>query len=125
MDLLKIANGTVYDPANDVHGEARDLWLRDGKVVPPPEDPSELPTRVIDATGESGSIEELCAAGVPAIVGDDALAVRASGCGLVSAAACAVPELLAALHRGRSGGREDVPAPANHTGGGRVGHPAS
>jgi len=33
MTLQKIANGTVYDPANGLDGEVRDLWIRDGKVV--------------------------------------------------------------------------------------------
>ena len=45
---LKIANGTVYDPANGVDGEVRDLWIRDGKIIEPPDEP---PTRILDATG--------------------------------------------------------------------------
>jgi formylmethanofuran dehydrogenase subunit A len=49
--LLKIANGTVHDPANGINGEVRDVWVRDGKVVAAPTDPDDLPTRVIDATG--------------------------------------------------------------------------
>lgn len=40
MSLVKLAGGTVYDPANGVHGETRDLWLDGGKVVAPPADPS-------------------------------------------------------------------------------------
>src|SRR5947209_3947683 len=51
MSLWKITNGTVYDPANSVHGEVRDLWIRGGKIVAPPTDPAEQPARVIDATG--------------------------------------------------------------------------
>ena len=50
-DYLKIAQGTVYDPANDVDGEIRDLWVADGRIVEPPADPSVKPSRVIDATG--------------------------------------------------------------------------
>src|SRR5262249_34663329 len=51
MTLLKIANGTVYDPANGIDGEVRDLWIRDGKVVGPPASPDERPDRVLDAAG--------------------------------------------------------------------------
>ncbi len=36
MSILKIANGTVYDPANGVDGVVMDVWIRDGKVVAPP-----------------------------------------------------------------------------------------
>src|SRR6267142_5880132 len=59
MPLLKIANGTVYDPANGVDGVVKDIWIRDGKVVAPPGanapgspgDPSGSPAKVLDATG--------------------------------------------------------------------------
>lgn len=51
MTLLRIAHGTVYDPVNGVHGEVRDLWIGDGKIVPPPDDPQVQPDRVLDATG--------------------------------------------------------------------------
>src|SRR5437763_2111262 len=51
MFILKIANGTLYDPANSVDGVVRDLWIQDGKVVAPPADPDVRPDRVLDATG--------------------------------------------------------------------------
>src|ERR1700738_4740521 len=51
MPLLKIANGTVYDPANNVAGAVRDIWARDGKVVAPPTEPDMRPDKVLDATG--------------------------------------------------------------------------
>ncbi len=51
MTLLKIANGTVYDPANNVAGVVQDLWIRDGKIVAPPAEPDVLPDKVLDATG--------------------------------------------------------------------------
>ena len=38
MAFVKLAGGTVYDPANGVHGEPRDLWLSGGTVVAPPAD---------------------------------------------------------------------------------------
>jgi formylmethanofuran dehydrogenase subunit A len=51
MPLLKIANGTVYDPANNVDAAVSDIWVRDGKVVAPPAEPDVRPDKVIDATG--------------------------------------------------------------------------
>ncbi len=51
MSSLKIAGGTVYDPANGIDGQVRDIWIRDGRIVPPPDDPNELPDRTIDAAG--------------------------------------------------------------------------
>jgi formylmethanofuran dehydrogenase subunit A len=48
MALLKLAGGTVYDPANGVDGEVRDIWIRDGKVVA---EPTEPPDRTYDLTG--------------------------------------------------------------------------
>ncbi|MCH7753455.1 MAG: formylmethanofuran dehydrogenase subunit A [Planctomycetes bacterium] len=50
-DYLKISQGTVYDPANGIDGEVRDLWISDGRIVEAPSDPSVKPSRVIDATG--------------------------------------------------------------------------
>lgn len=47
---LKIAGGTVYDPANGIDGQLRDLWIEGGKIVVPPSDPAVRPT-VLDATG--------------------------------------------------------------------------
>jgi formylmethanofuran dehydrogenase subunit A len=51
MPLLKIANGTVYDPANGVNGVVQDIWIRDGKVVAAPAEPGARPDKVLDATG--------------------------------------------------------------------------
>jgi formylmethanofuran dehydrogenase subunit A len=44
--MLRITGGRVYDPANDVHGEVRDVCVRDGKVVSAVDG-----GRTIDATG--------------------------------------------------------------------------
>ncbi|OHB75065.1 MAG: formylmethanofuran dehydrogenase subunit A [Planctomycetes bacterium RBG_16_64_10] len=49
--LLKIAGGTVYDPANGIDGQVRDVWVADGKIVSPPTDPDIRPTRQLDARG--------------------------------------------------------------------------
>ena len=43
--------GTVYDPANGIDGEVRDLWIAGGRIVEPPADPEVRPTRTIDARG--------------------------------------------------------------------------
>ena len=50
-DLIKISQGTVYDPANGIDGEVRDLWIAGGRMVAAPADPSTRPTREIDARG--------------------------------------------------------------------------
>ena len=48
--LLRLAGGRVYDPANQVNGDVRDLYLRDGRVVGPPR-PEERIDREYDLTG--------------------------------------------------------------------------
>jgi formylmethanofuran dehydrogenase subunit A len=50
MPLLKIAGGTVHDPANGIDGVVTDLWARDGVIIPAPP-PGTLPDRTIDAAG--------------------------------------------------------------------------
>ena len=49
MSLLKIANGTVYDPANGLREVVADLWARDGVFIDPPTDTE--PDETIDASG--------------------------------------------------------------------------
>jgi formylmethanofuran dehydrogenase subunit A len=49
--MLKISGGTVYDPANNIDGEVRDLWIEDAKLVDAPSDPNVKPSRTIDARG--------------------------------------------------------------------------
>ena len=51
MSLLKIANGTVYDPVHNVKGVVHDIWIQDGKIVAAPAAADTRPDRVIDATG--------------------------------------------------------------------------
>ncbi len=51
MSRLRIANGTVYDPAHGVDGVVQDIWIQAGKVVSPPTDPALSPEKVLDATG--------------------------------------------------------------------------
>ena len=49
--LLKIAGGTVYDPANGIDGQVRDIWIAGGRIVAAPSDPAVRPDRTIDAAG--------------------------------------------------------------------------
>jgi formylmethanofuran dehydrogenase subunit A len=50
-EYLKIAGGTVYDPANGVNGQVQDLWVLRGKMVAPPSDPQRCSVRTLNATG--------------------------------------------------------------------------
>jgi formylmethanofuran dehydrogenase subunit A len=50
-EYLKIAGGTVYDPANGIDGQVRDIWIAGTQIVEPPPDPETKPARVIDARG--------------------------------------------------------------------------
>ncbi len=49
--LMKVAGGYVYDPLNGVDGQVRDLWMRNGVIVPAPTDPEVRPARTVDAAG--------------------------------------------------------------------------
>src|SRR5262245_3387997 len=51
MALFKIAGGTVYDPANGVDGEVRDIWIDGGRIVAAPTDLNVRPDETLDATG--------------------------------------------------------------------------
>ena len=51
MSLFKIAGGMLYDPANGVDGEVRDLWIQDESIVAAPIDPNVRPDRTLDASG--------------------------------------------------------------------------
>jgi formylmethanofuran dehydrogenase subunit A len=44
--MLKIINGEVYDPVNNIDGEVRDICIEDGKIVA-----SAAPGKTIDAAG--------------------------------------------------------------------------
>jgi formylmethanofuran dehydrogenase subunit A len=50
-DLVKISQGTVYDPANGIDGEVRDIWISGGRIVATPGNSITRPTREIDARG--------------------------------------------------------------------------
>lgn len=51
MPTLRILGGKIYDPANGVDGEVRDVWISDGIVIEPPNDPDTRAARTIDARG--------------------------------------------------------------------------
>jgi len=48
--MLGILNGRVYDPLNGLNGEVRDIWVKDGRIVPPEEVDRER-AEILDATG--------------------------------------------------------------------------
>jgi formylmethanofuran dehydrogenase subunit A len=50
-DYLKIDGGTVYDPANGIDGQVRDIWIAGGTVVEAPTEADSKPIRTIDASG--------------------------------------------------------------------------
>jgi len=50
--MLKIINGQVYDPANGVRGEVKDIYIEDGKIIEEPSFPhNNADIEVIDAAG--------------------------------------------------------------------------
>lgn len=49
--LTCIRGGTVYDPANGIDGQVRDLWIESGRVVAALSDPLAKATYEIDARG--------------------------------------------------------------------------
>ena len=51
MSLILLRNGTVYDPRNGVHGDCRDLWISDGRMIAAPQDRDMRADRVIDCSG--------------------------------------------------------------------------
>ena len=51
IEYTKVSQGTVYDPANGIDGQIRDLWMAEGRIVAAPTDPDVRPARVIDASG--------------------------------------------------------------------------
>jgi 4-hydroxy-tetrahydrodipicolinate synthase len=61
---------------------------------------------IVDAAGDSAAIERMTAAGVTVVPADDGIAAKPGRCAIVSSAACAVPELVAALHRTLRAGAE-------------------
>ncbi|REJ89349.1 MAG: formylmethanofuran dehydrogenase subunit A [Planctomycetota bacterium] len=51
MTTLKISGGTIFDPANGVDGDVRDVWIEEGRIVAPPGDPHQRADKTVDATG--------------------------------------------------------------------------
>ncbi len=49
--LMKISGGYVYDPKNSLDGQVADIWIDGGRIVSPPRDPADRPSRTIDASG--------------------------------------------------------------------------
>jgi formylmethanofuran dehydrogenase subunit A len=51
MSLLRLTGGRLYDPAHDIDGDVRDVWIESGRVVGPPSDPARRADRTLDLTG--------------------------------------------------------------------------
>lgn len=49
--MIGIIGGTVFDPLNKVDGQVRDIWIKDGKIVPL-EEIDQDKVEIIDASGE-------------------------------------------------------------------------
>lgn len=49
-NYFKIHGGYVYDPRHGIDGQVKDIWIADGKIVPPPSD-TVRPNRTLDASG--------------------------------------------------------------------------
>jgi len=62
MSLTVVRGGKVYDPAHAIDGEPRDLWIRDGVIVPAPENPAANPAAEPGQGGET--VEVIDAAGL-------------------------------------------------------------
>jgi len=51
MSLARLKGGVIYDPANGVDGEQRDIYIRDGRIVDQANGESVAPERDFDASG--------------------------------------------------------------------------
>jgi formylmethanofuran dehydrogenase subunit A len=51
QSLFLIRGGYVYDPIHGVDGQARDIWIRDGKITDAPSTRADRPGRVVNASG--------------------------------------------------------------------------
>jgi formylmethanofuran dehydrogenase subunit A len=51
MTLTCITNGLLHDPANNIDGVVRDVWIEDGRVVAAPTDLGRRADKTIDAAG--------------------------------------------------------------------------
>ncbi|MDG2470320.1 MAG: formylmethanofuran dehydrogenase subunit A [Pirellulaceae bacterium] len=49
--ILKIEGGQVHDPLNGIDGQVMDLWIADGKIIPPITDPGFRPSQIVDGSG--------------------------------------------------------------------------
>ncbi len=49
--MLGIMGGTVFDPANGIKGQCKDIWIKDGKIIAA-EEVDKAAARTIDASGQ-------------------------------------------------------------------------
>lgn len=51
MTRTCLKGGRVYDPANGIDGDVRDVWMKDGQIIAAPNDPSDRAEIVVDVSG--------------------------------------------------------------------------
>ncbi|MEM7453958.1 MAG: formylmethanofuran dehydrogenase subunit A [Planctomycetota bacterium] len=51
MSYLKLSGGTIVDPANGIDLQRDDIWIRDGKVVAPPDSTGNAQVTTVDVEG--------------------------------------------------------------------------
>ncbi|MFO0978430.1 MAG: formylmethanofuran dehydrogenase subunit A [Planctomycetaceae bacterium] len=51
MTRTCLKGGRVYDPANGIDGEVREVWMQDGQIIAAPTDPSDRAEIVVDVSG--------------------------------------------------------------------------
>lgn len=57
--LTRLKGGRIFDPANNINNERRDLYIRDGQIVKPPRDPrsAEVVIDITDRVVMAGAID--------------------------------------------------------------------
>ena len=48
-----IKNGSVFDPLNEINGDMKDIFIREGKVVPALSSAEQRDAQIIDARGKT------------------------------------------------------------------------
>lgn len=51
MSYWRLSGGTVYDPANEINGEVRDVWIAEGRIVPTPQVGEQPKFQTLDCQG--------------------------------------------------------------------------
>ena len=63
MAYLKLSGGTIVDPANGIDRRQGDIWIRDGRIVEPPDNSDNSQVTTLDLNGMvvmAGAIDMHC-----------------------------------------------------------------